>query len=173
MKVRGYFGTINYHPDEDGWRNVDLDISGRGVWDRELEMAVAPDFVADIAALSDFRAETFDEIRAHHVLEHLSRDRAEQALSELHRVLVPGGTLDIEVPDVGRVCSAWARDEIDHPTLTQWLYGEQLPNHEPGDSHRYGWTEDLLRAALTVAGFSVGEREETGLALRFVARKPA
>lgn len=172
MKKRLYTGSINARPDEDGWRNYVLDVSPRPVWDRDLSMAVLPDFVGDIAALVDFRDATFDEIVAHHVLEHLSLPRALAALAELNRVLVDGGTLDLEVPDIARVCKAWLHDELDHPGLIQWLYGEQLPQHEPGDSHRYGWTEQLLAAALAEARFEAGAPIDAGLACRFRAVKP-
>lgn len=172
MKLRLHAGTINHWPDEKGFRNYHVDISPRPIWDRSINMAVLPDFVADIASLNDFRPGTFDEIRCHHVLEHLARARASLALEELHRVLKPGGTLDIEVPDVGKVCKAWLYDDLGHDGLVQWLYGEELPYHEPTDSHRYGWTGQLLRAALTDAGFEPGDEVDAGLACRFVAVKP-
>jgi len=43
-----------------------------------------------------FEADTFDEVYAHHVLEHL-RNLAE-VLGELHRVCKPGAVIDILVP---------------------------------------------------------------------------
>lgn len=171
MKLRLVAGSINAWPDTDGWRNFVLDISNRGVWDRDLRMTVQPDFVDDIANLARFRADTFDEVRAHHVLEHLSEQRSLLALGEFHRVLKPAGVLDLEIPDIARVCLAWVREELDDDGLRQWLYGEQLPNHETGDSHRYAWMEHELRSVLTDIGFDVPVREETGLALRVRAVK--
>lgn len=165
-------GSINGWADEDGWRIYVLDVSGRGVWDRDLEMVVQPDFIADIAHLPQFRDETFHEIRLHHVLEHLPPGEAMLALMELHRILKPAGVLDIEVPDVLRVATAFANGELDHAGYSQWTLGEQLENHQPSDSHRSAWTETVLRDALGATRFVVGPREESGLALRFVARKP-
>ena len=41
---------------------------------------------------------TFDEIKAHHVLEHIEKRDHVRALNECHRVLAPGGTIEVEVP---------------------------------------------------------------------------
>jgi predicted SAM-dependent methyltransferase len=120
----------------------------------------------------DFRNEMFDAVRLNHVLEHLDYAQAVRALEEAFRVLKPLGELDIEVPDLDRVVGAWLAGELDDDGFQQWVYGEQLKNHEPGDSHRFGWWEKPLRWELTQAGFEVGDREDTGLALRFIARKP-
>lgn len=171
MKMRLIAGTINDWPDDGEWRNFTLDVSPRGIWNHDLAMAVQPDFVADITNLVEFREDTFDEVRLHHVLEHLSGAQGRVALGELHRVLKPGATLDVEVPDLDRVCSAYVTEEISADDARQWLLGEQLANHEDSDTHRCLWTDGELRAALVDAGFAMGEREETGLALRFVAVK--
>lgn len=47
-----------------------------------------------------FAENIFDEIRAHHILEHL--DRPFQAMAELHRILKPGGLLYVKVPHFSR-----------------------------------------------------------------------
>lgn len=171
LKYRLVVGTINAWPDEDGWRTWTLDIADRGIWDRDLQMAVLPDFVESITNLEMFRPTMFDEVRAHHILEHLSLEDGLAALAQIHRILKVGGVLDVEVPDVARVCLAWTREELDDDGLRQWLYGEQLPNHLPGDSHRYAWMERELAAALDEEGFDAYDRLETGLALRFRAVK--
>lgn len=172
MKYRLIAGTINQYQPEEGFTNIHMDISPRGIWLGDLKFAVLPDVIGNIANMPDFRDEMFDAVRLHHVLEHLDYDSAISALHETWRVLKPGGILDIEVPDFDRVVRAWIAGELDDKGLQQWVYGEQLKNHEPGDSHRWGWWETPLRRELQIAGFEVGEREETGLALRFVATKP-
>jgi predicted SAM-dependent methyltransferase len=171
MKHRLIAGTINHWPDDGEWRNWHLDVENRGIWSSALEITVQPDFVADIACLPVFRDEMFDEVRAHHVLEHLPRSRAVLALAEFQRILVPGGVLDIEVPDVAGVLDAYADGQLDHPGLAQWLYGEELPEHTVGDSHRYPWTELVLFDALEDAEFEVGDPLDAGLAVRFRAVK--
>lgn len=171
MKLRLIAGTINwYHPEGD-WMNYHLDVSDRGIWDPQINMTVYPQFIQSIDDLGNFREETFDEIVAHHVLEHLAKDPGEVALAGFWRILKTGGVLDIEVPDIGRVVDAWHEGEHTPQDLQQWIYGEQLTRHEPGDSHRYGYDEYILRDALVQAGFHVPAREETGLAVRFKATK--
>jgi hypothetical protein len=40
----------------------------------------------------------FAEVKAHHVLEHIERRDLVGVMNECHRLLAPGGELDIEVP---------------------------------------------------------------------------
>lgn len=172
MKKRLIVGVINRYYAEEGWQNWHLDVSDRGIWDPEIEMTVYPDFVGDVADLAAFRDETFDEVRAHHVLEHLTIRDVESAAEGVYRILVPGGVFDVEVPDVSRVATAINDGGLERDEWNQWLYGEALVNHEPGDTHRSGWTYETLRAVLADFGFGVGNREESGLALRLIAHKP-
>lgn len=174
MKHRLHAGSINHRPEsEDGWRNWILDVSPRTVWDSELNMGVQPHFVMSIASMPDFRDEMFDEIRCHHVLEHLHPDDAERAVSEFWRILKPDGVLDIETPDILKVVDAWNRDELDLAGLNQWLYGEHLPNHEPGDTHKSGWSRGSLWNLLDQAGFELEDQPDAGHAIRYVVTKPA
>lgn len=185
MNLRLIVGTINDWPDEDGWRNFTLDANPRGVWNRDLSMTVAPSFVGDVRNLSEFRDETFDEVRLHHVLEHLPRteylDGAEppfpgshEALSEVARVLKQGGVLDVEVPDVDRILEAYENGDLDLPGLSQWLLGEQLANHALFDCHRSIWTSHGVRVAVAAVGLAVPDvgTESSGYAVRFRAVKP-
>lgn len=167
MSLRLWAGTINARPDEDGWRNYTLDMSNRGVWDVDLGMSVAPDFVCDITCMPIFRDDMWDEVVLHHVLEHLPRANAPVALDEIRRILKPDGILDIEVPDMDAICAAWVSGEHPKAMLQQWVYGEQLGAHELGDNHRFGWTEVELRETLADAGFRPGARLADGLAVRF------
>lgn len=171
-KRRLIAGTINSWPDDGEWVNFHLDVSDRGIWSRELDMTVQPDFVCDLASMPIFRDGMFDEVRAHHVLEHLAPDHAVMALAEVLRVLVPGGVLDVETPDIDRVCHAYVAGELDQDGLAQWLYGEQLPNHETSDSHRSLWTVDTLGRALRDHGFVSGQPIDAGYATRYRAVKP-
>lgn len=178
MKLRLIAGTINHRPPEAGWLNVHLDVSPRPLHlsipdaDPPVGILVLPDVVADLAA-TEFRHALhdgmFDEVRLHHVLEHVARARAAAALANLRWCLRAGGILDVEVPDFDRVARAWLADDLTDPELEQWVYGEELGVHEPGDSHRSAWTERILREHLEAAGFRAGAREQTGLALRFRA----
>lgn len=171
MKHRLVIGTINAWQPDDEWLTWTLDIQPRGIWDPALDMTVQPDFVMDMRTLADFRADMWDEVRAAHVLEHVNGPDGARTISEVHRILKPGGQFDIEVPDLDRVCHAYVSGQLDADGARQWLLGEQLANHADPDTHRFLWTESELRYQMNVAGFQVGDREETGLALRLVGVK--
>ncbi len=133
---------------------------------------------------------TVDAVLAEHMLEHLSF--AEEALvwRELARVLRPGGTLTLEVPDFEWVCSTFlaANDDwrefyqvgaVDHYAgcgrdldqrwgiLQTMFFGNQ---NGAGQFHRSAYTEGKLRAiAVTLAFQDIAVRRlfnKGGQALR-------
>lgn len=62
---------------------------------------VHPDVAHDLNAFPyPFEDNAFDLVEAYHVLEHLDRPFA--VMTELHRILKPGGTLHIKVPHFSR-----------------------------------------------------------------------
>jgi ubiquinone/menaquinone biosynthesis C-methylase UbiE len=175
MKKRLIAGTINHRANDEEWENVHLDISSRGIYDENQGRArfVPPDVVADLSdGLPMFDRDTFDEVRLNHVLEHLPLEPLKLTLAAVFRVLKPGGVADIEVPDMDAVCKAWVDGQYTRDQLQQWIFGEQLKHHEPGDSHRYGFWEERLRELLHAAGFVAGERIDAGLGLHLLAQKP-
>jgi predicted SAM-dependent methyltransferase len=58
----------------------------------------ATDFVCDTARLP-YRDDEVDSIETYHMIEHLPRDKAAQAVHEWFRVLRAGGTLAMQCPD--------------------------------------------------------------------------
>lgn len=63
------------------------------------------DHLGDAGDLSRFADGTFLEVYASHVLEHFDyRDKLPAVLTEWRRVLQPGGTLYVSVPDLERLC---------------------------------------------------------------------
>jgi SAM-dependent methyltransferase len=79
-----------------------------------------------------FEADTFDEVFAHHVLEHL-RHLAE-VLGELHRVCKPGAVIDILVPYY--TCVGAFGD----PTHVRFFTYRTLEHFaDTGDTERYTW----------------------------------
>lgn len=89
-----------------------------------------------------------DEIHASHVLEHFSYADAKEALKEWNRVLKPGGTLRVAVPDLNKVTKDTSIG--DNATWRFHLMGGQT---DPNDFHRSCWTTELLDAHLHEAGF--------------------
>jgi hypothetical protein len=126
----------------DGYLNVDL---------QEFH---EPDLVGDARDLRELPSGHFEEILAIDVLEHLPRTDCAVALAEWWRLLVDGGRLMLQVPDVVAVARLLCerRDVSDQRTLVQNLFGTQAYT---GDWHQNGFTELLLRAELHEAGFDV------------------
>ncbi|MET3806928.1 SAM-dependent methyltransferase [Nakamurella sp. UYEF19] len=124
----------------DGFLNVDFqDFHG-------------PDLVGDVRDLAMLPSDTFDEIIAIDVLEHLPRSDTAAALTEWARLLRPGGTLELQMPDVvacGRFFVTHD-NEADHKQMLGQLFGTQ---GYTGDFHLAGFSDIILAKALRGAGF--------------------
>lgn len=115
-----------------------------------------------------------DQIRASHVIEHLSFADAEKALADWFRVLAPGGSIFIAVPDAEKIAGAIASGDTMAPF---YLMGGQTG---PDDFHRSCWTRERLTAVMRLAGFdSIEEWKSDGLdtsahkvSLNLQAKKP-
>lgn len=119
----------------------------------------AVDVIADLMALP-WSAGSVDQVRLDHVLEHMDGRLAVPALLEAQRVLRPGGSIRVGVPDLGATCRAYAEAEslADRALILRWLYGSQA--HE-GEYHKSGWDPMTLADLLTCVGFDqVSVRED-------------
>jgi predicted SAM-dependent methyltransferase len=79
------------------WNNLDLH-GPPGVVDHDVREALP------------FAAASFDAVYSSHVIEHLEPEEGEYFLREQFRVLKPGGTCRVVVPDLERLC----RDYLNH-----------------------------------------------------------
>jgi predicted SAM-dependent methyltransferase len=70
-----------------------------------------------------FASGSIDALRANHVLEHQSYELISDTLREWARVLRPGASLDIGVPDARFVAEQWVRGEIDTAEANHWILG--------------------------------------------------
>ncbi|MBE3142852.1 MAG: methyltransferase domain-containing protein [Planctomycetes bacterium] len=68
----------------------------RGIWGLDILVGVHPDIVSDLELGLPFKDNSVDCIYANHVLEHVKD--LERVLSEIHRVLKPGGRFRVFVP---------------------------------------------------------------------------
>lgn len=124
----------------------------------------------------DFPSDTFDEVMLIHVLEHLDMEKGTQAIAEAHRVLKPGGRLDIELPDLLVACRLMSNVHVTALGDNQpWhrvmglLYGTTGSDGE-GQYHLCGYTKEYLRFKLEerdfknieeiAVGFGHGNSEE-------------
>jgi hypothetical protein len=106
-----------------------------------------------------------DEIYLGHVLEHLEPVEADALLRECYRVLAPGATLGVVVPDTRWVLEQYVRQSGQRVEVPQGVFWELDDLDAVGSvflystlqesRHRWSYDETTLRRALTRAGFAV------------------
>lgn len=112
-----------------GYRNIDRKLGG------------------EIFPLAEYDDETVDEIRASHVLEHVSHREVEMVLREWVRVLKPGGVLRVAVPDFKWIAEHYLAGE---PVEVQgYTMGGQV---DKDDFHRTIFDKEMLSGLLTGIG---------------------
>jgi len=158
-----------FHP-KPGWINIDL-------------CEDAADLQLDLREPLPFPDASADFVYSEHFVEHLSypnladstawelespqaRSEALTLLRECHRVLRPGGRLDVVVPDAERILDAYAARR-ERPFVHEDWWGPQwcdTPMHRvnylfrQGTEHRYAYDFETLRRVLEAVGFTDVER---------------
>lgn len=124
------------------------------------------DHVGNAADLSRFETATFADVYASHVLEHFDyKDDLIATLREWRRVLVPGGTLHLSVPDLDILARLFCEREHlskqDRFLVMRMIFGGHVDRY---DYHLVGLNDEFLSGYLTTAGFTDIRRvEELGL----------
>jgi SAM-dependent methyltransferase len=99
------------------------------------------DLVADGASLPQADA-SVDYFVLHHVLEHFWPGDAKALVIEAHRVLKPGGSLLVFVPNLQVLASRWLGGELETQLYLTNVYGAYMGN--PEDYHKWGFTPQSL-----------------------------
>ena len=94
-----------------------------------------------------FEDGSVDAIRCSHCLEHFPQAQAVEIVKEWARVLRPGGTLRIAVPDFGKVAEGYLGGK-NQPTAGYIMGGQT----DPDDFHRAIFDREQLRALFSAAG---------------------
>jgi len=122
----------------------------------DIDPTCDPDIVASITDMGDIGE--FDKIYTCHTLEHLYHYDTETALKEFLRVLKPGGTAIIFVPDVeGVTCNHdFLYESCAGPICgIDLFYGlTSYVKVNPHYAHHMAFTRDTLEKAMVDAGFS-------------------
>ncbi len=128
----------DYHP---GWVNIDA------------VPACKPDIVQDLREPLPFADDAVSEVLAQDIIEHFTKEETPAILTEVWRVLKPGGMLRIRVPNPDAIIQQFA----DHKeTRNEFLYGTTTETGVFG-AHKQGFTALRLAASLMVHGFTVDE----------------
>ncbi len=110
-----------------------------------------PDVKCDAFPLP-FDTDFADEIWAIHLLEHLHRAEAGQALYEWFRVLKPGGKLVIEVPCLDKIAQLIVDGEKNIRLTTMGLFGDPR-DPKPDMLHKWCWSKMELTDTLVGVNF--------------------
>ena len=96
------------------------------------------------------------EIHAIHLFEHLPRLDVEKYLKEWHRVIVPHGTLVMEMPCLDKMAELICKHEKNLRLTLLGIFGDPRDfDDRPLMRHQWAWTYDELTSVLTEAGFAV------------------
>ena len=113
------------------------------------------DHVGNANDLSQFADNTFTELYASHVVEHLDyTGELQHTLKEWHRVLVPGGKFFVSVPDLDALAKLFLDterlnvDERFH--VMRMMFGGHIDRY---DYHVVGLNGQFLAGFLHAAGF--------------------
>ncbi len=119
----------------------------------------AVDHVGNAADLRRFADGTFAALYSSHVLEHFDyRDELQDGLREWHRVLAPGGTLYLSVPDLAALAQLLLTGRLSIEQrfmVVRIMFGGHVDAH---DYHQMGFDLELLGHFLRAAGFVEIER---------------
>ena len=147
------------------------------------------DHVCNANDLSQFAANTFIEIYASHLVEHLDYNgELQKTLKEWHRVLLPGGKLFISVPDLdvlaGLLLEKTKLTLKERFFVMRMIFGGHVDKY---DYHVSGLNADFLTEFLKEAGYINIERvpgfglfndtsatlyKGIAISLNLIARKP-
>lgn len=121
---------------EPSWINIDMIATGKGVIAHDLAKGIPlPDATCEVVYHS-------------HLLEHIPRESVAAFLSECYRVLEPGGTLRVAVPDLERICRTYlekldlavggdAAASHDYEWIVLELYDQAVRNRSGGGMRDY------------------------------------
>lgn len=133
-----------------------------------------PDIVASILDMGDIGG--YDAVYSSHTLEHVAWHETAIALSEMYRVLKPGGVVIIRVPNLENVKATedvLYESAVGPITGLDMIYGHRgLTAENPYMAHKCGFTPATLEARMREAGFAdVGARALAVWDLIAVGRK--
>lgn len=128
-----------FHP---AWTNIDLHPASPIVQRR------------DVRAGLPYPNASFTAVYHSHVLEHMTKEAAYELMNECARVLVPGGTLRVVVPDLETICRTYLEKfeaviraeraaEKDYDWMLLELYDQAVRTHSGGEMVEFLKSPDL------------------------------
>jgi predicted SAM-dependent methyltransferase len=139
----------NWHPPTATGRGLNIGTGGHDLvgW-VNLDETKPGDVLARVPPIP-FRDECFDEILMSHVVEHMTLDDGRALMKECHRILRPGGVVNVIVPDAKIISLAYLAGLVDNWTLND-LYVYSYCQESP---HRWFYDRRALNQIVMDAGF--------------------
>lgn len=122
------------------WINVDCQQRWNPDWVSSGENLPAGNDTADIVVL-------------HHVLEHFGCGEGIDLIKEAYRVLKPGGSLLVFVPDLRALAQRWLAGGLTTQIYVTNLYGAYMGDE--ADRHKWGFDESSLRMFLSALDWNI------------------
>lgn len=133
-------GTNPFKPEDPEWEHLDA----RPIFHIE--------HICDMQSEDmPFKDNTFDELRAYSILEHVTFRRVPFVLSEWFRILKPGGKITIVVPYIDGILRGRAANATSDHDFMGYLGGDQ---DYPQNFHIAHFDRQLLDKRLKEAGFT-------------------
>jgi len=116
------------------------------------------DIIGDVRDLSRFSENSFVEIYASHVLEHIAQPEMVNTLKGIRRILAPGGKLYVSVPDLDALCWLFLQPDFQvrqKYQIMRMMYGGQT---DAFDYHAIGLNFEFMADFMASAGFKSVEQ---------------
>ncbi len=127
---------------KEGWLNMNA-LPGESV-----------DIVGSIQNLEAFEDNSFSEIYASHIIEHVNQREILPTLNQINRILKPQGRFYISVPDLDVLCQLFIHPKLDANSkfhVMRMMFGGQVDEF---DFHYFGWNYSFLSVFLKNSGFT-------------------
>lgn len=118
-----------------------------------IQLKNGVDYIGDISNLSQFHDETFDEVYASHVFEHVRQKDVIKTLAGINRIIKKGGRFHVSVPDMDELCNLYLNQALNFEQrwhVMRMMFGGQTDDF---DYHYVGGIINLYRLIYLVAIF--------------------
>jgi len=113
----------------------------------DIRKTPAAEVIADARNLP-YGESSVELIESYHLIEHIPRYDLPPTLKKWHKMLIPGGRVIVECPDLDGICEMYLKGDDNALVL---IYGGQRYAH---DTHYFGYNFKRLAALFQEAGFT-------------------